>query len=137
MCAVCPVRDACLVDALQAGEPNGMRGGLTPTERRRLALQQGHLDPRAARHGTRSRFVRGCTAGPDGGSCRDCRHAHSVYERERRAIRKERRLTPVEPHPWLTGARGRGHRRGLPGQYLLLTLGLPPGRLNLNPRSAA
>ena len=33
VCRVCPVRDACLQDALLTGERHGVRGGYTATER--------------------------------------------------------------------------------------------------------
>lgn len=38
ICASCPVRELCLVDALdpERRADHGMRGGLTPTERRAL-----------------------------------------------------------------------------------------------------
>lgn len=36
-CDRCPVRQACLIDALETGELDfGVRGGLTPQERRQL-----------------------------------------------------------------------------------------------------
>jgi len=40
VCALCPVRDECLVDDLARGsahDPWGTRGGMTETRRRRLA----------------------------------------------------------------------------------------------------
>lgn len=41
ICHTCPVKDACLADALRAGElTDGIRGGLYPSERRQLALGQ-------------------------------------------------------------------------------------------------
>ncbi|CAM5318567.1 transcriptional regulator WhiD [Streptomyces avidinii] len=36
VCALCPVQGDCLRQALTAGEPSGIRGGLTGRERRRL-----------------------------------------------------------------------------------------------------
>lgn len=36
ICALCPVREECLVHALTEPEHHGMWGGLTPTERRNL-----------------------------------------------------------------------------------------------------
>ena len=36
ICAVCPVRDQCLIHALKMKERWGMWGGLTPIERRRI-----------------------------------------------------------------------------------------------------
>jgi len=35
-CAICPVRNACLQDAIDIGEQFGIRGGLTAKERREL-----------------------------------------------------------------------------------------------------
>lgn len=39
VCASCPVQARCLEDALGRSEPNGIWGGLTPEERRKLALR--------------------------------------------------------------------------------------------------
>lgn len=36
ICAVCPVRDECLADALAKGEMDGVRGEMTPADRRQL-----------------------------------------------------------------------------------------------------
>lgn len=36
VCAFCPVRAQCLQEALEQNETFGMRGGLTPTERRQM-----------------------------------------------------------------------------------------------------
>lgn len=36
VCRTCPVRDACLQWAIDAGENNGIWGGLTPLQRKRL-----------------------------------------------------------------------------------------------------
>ncbi len=36
ICATCPVEAECLADAVAKGEMDGVRGGLTPDERRRL-----------------------------------------------------------------------------------------------------
>jgi WhiB family redox-sensing transcriptional regulator len=35
-CAVCPVVPECLADALDAGDRDSIRGGLTPDERRKV-----------------------------------------------------------------------------------------------------
>ncbi|MFI6294704.1 WhiB family transcriptional regulator [Nonomuraea sp. NPDC050790] len=40
ICQACPVRRACLDWALGTGEPDGMWGGTTPAERRRLRARQ-------------------------------------------------------------------------------------------------
>jgi WhiB family redox-sensing transcriptional regulator len=39
VCATCPVQDACLSFALETGQPAGIWGGLSTTERRRLLLR--------------------------------------------------------------------------------------------------
>lgn len=39
-CQRCPVRDACLADALARDERWGLWGGMTPSQRRRLARQR-------------------------------------------------------------------------------------------------
>jgi WhiB family redox-sensing transcriptional regulator len=36
ICARCPVREACLADAIATRDEYGIRGGTTPIERRRL-----------------------------------------------------------------------------------------------------
>jgi WhiB family redox-sensing transcriptional regulator len=55
ICRACPVRDACLDDALTVESPGqlrfGMRGGLTPDERERYARRRA----RAAALGRRTR----------------------------------------------------------------------------------
>lgn len=50
ICAQCPVRTECLTDALARGEQHGVRGGLTPNERRNLRRAQAgpHSGRRAA-----------------------------------------------------------------------------------------
>jgi WhiB family redox-sensing transcriptional regulator len=39
VCATCPVQDECLSFALETGQPAGIWGGLTTTERRRLLVR--------------------------------------------------------------------------------------------------
>ncbi|GAA2897095.1 WhiB family transcriptional regulator [Nonomuraea rubra] len=41
ICSNCAVRPRCLEWALEAGEPDGVWGGTTPAERRRLRQHQG------------------------------------------------------------------------------------------------
>ncbi|MBP2705064.1 WhiB family transcriptional regulator [Microbispora sp. RL4-1S] len=41
ICTTCPVQAACLDWALRTGEADGMWGGTTPDERRRLRARQG------------------------------------------------------------------------------------------------
>src|SRR5690625_3197456 len=85
VCAGCPVREQCLADALAAGEPWGIWGGLDPDERAALAERTDAPKPTVLpSHGTNSRYVKhGCR-------CTTCRHAHTTYERERRRRNKYR-----------------------------------------------
>lgn len=39
ICGRCPVRGACLADAIAQGDQFGIRGGLTPQERRQMAFR--------------------------------------------------------------------------------------------------
>jgi len=48
ICAACPVRGLCLEDALARNERYGMRGGLTPRQRRRRRELQRRGGPDAA-----------------------------------------------------------------------------------------
>jgi hypothetical protein len=79
VCAGCPVRLTCLTYALVRAEPWGIWGGLDPEERAALAYLVGLPGPVALpAHGFRVRYVKhGCR-------CPACRHAHAVYENERR-----------------------------------------------------
>lgn len=88
VCAGCPVRRTCLAAALTSAEPWGIWGGLDPDERAILARSLGLAAP-ATRplHGFRARYAKhGCR-------CRACRHAHAVYEHQRR--HNHRRQKPV------------------------------------------
>ncbi|WP_308346709.1 WhiB family transcriptional regulator [Streptomyces sp. ISL-66] len=49
VCALCPVQRDCLRHALEAGEPAGIRGGLTARERRRLRTAEEALSASADR----------------------------------------------------------------------------------------
>jgi len=42
ICATCPVRDACLEFALETNQPDGIWGGATETERRRMRRRRRH-----------------------------------------------------------------------------------------------
>lgn len=84
ICAHCPVRFACAVDALVNIAMHGaytMRGGLTPQEQRQLAgelgLVAGSPSGRVAQHGTRAKYVTGC-------HCPPCRRANARGEHARR-----------------------------------------------------
>lgn len=79
ICASCPVRRACLDHALATGEPWGIWGGLDPEQRATLAKLCSLPVPTVLPlHGFRARYAKhGCR-------CRACRHAHAVYEHQRR-----------------------------------------------------
>lgn len=77
VCTGCPVRHECALAALESGEPHGLWGGLSVDDRRTIAATYGYPRPNAARHGTRSRYVAGC-------SCTACKRAHAHYEHQRR-----------------------------------------------------
>lgn len=125
VCARCPVRHPCALEALRGGIGHGVWGGLTPADRRRIARRHGYPTPGAAQHGNRSRYIAGCTDGPDGRACRPCLEAHRRWVSEQRARTAGRRRAHTPP-PALTLIVGHGRRRAYPGQYLLFTDGLPP-----------
>jgi hypothetical protein len=87
VCAGCPVRHPCALEALHGGIGHGMFGGLTPADRRKIARRHGYPQPGAAQHGQRSRYVAGCHDGPDGKACRPCLNAHRAWVAEQRARR--------------------------------------------------
>ncbi|SNR32919.1 WhiB family transcriptional regulator [Blastococcus mobilis] len=124
VCARCPVRHPCALEALQAGIGHGVWGGLTVADRRRIARRHGYPQPGAAQHGTRARYIAGCTDGPDGKACRPCLEAHRRWVAEQRA-RTAARKAAVIPPPALVLVLGHGRRRAYPGQYVLFTDGLP------------
>jgi len=132
VCHRCPVRLDCAVDALKRlplNEEHAMRGGLTPDELIDLAKGMGLKWRREAQHGTRSRYVAGCTADPEGRACQDCKDAHAVYEHDRRLwakTRKARQITRTDVYAHLTRPIGRGKRAVGPGQLVLFTDGLRP-----------
>lgn len=80
-CMTCPVRAACLEYGLallaEHGEVHGMFGGKTPAELRTIARERNQCTRKRAEHGTRSRYVAGC-------SCDRCTAAHARGEHERR-----------------------------------------------------
>lgn len=77
VCASCPVRFDCALDALERGEAHGIWGGLDVRDRRAVAAEYGYPPPSGTRHGTRSCYVAGCRQPP-------CRRAHATYEHNRR-----------------------------------------------------
>ncbi|MEU5847455.1 WhiB family transcriptional regulator [Saccharopolyspora shandongensis] len=79
VCGACPVRERCLAEALAAGEPWGIWGGLDSDQRADLAERTGYPEPVIVpAHGTNTRYAKhGCR-------CSACRSAHTSYERARR-----------------------------------------------------
>lgn len=89
-CRTCQVEAVCLFDALDVGDFWSMRGGTTPKERNAIAKQRGFPRPSisgSSQHGTRGRYVEGCTCGPDGKACPGCRWANARYIKDWRAQR--------------------------------------------------
>lgn len=88
ICATCPVTQVCLDDALEeeAGLPtrgrHGIRGGLTPAERRKLDTATPADRRRSIRHGTEGGYSEHRRRGED--PCRLCREA-SIEARRVRA----------------------------------------------------
>lgn len=79
VCADCPVRHPCALEALEGAIAHGMYGGLTPTDRRKIAGRHGYPQPGAPQHGTYSRYAAyGCR-------CQDCTEAKRRYMADRRA----------------------------------------------------
>lgn len=117
VCARCPVRAACLEEALETGEAWSVRGGTTPAERRRLAARRGLPRPAAAgrwQHATPAGYkAHGCRCLP----CCDA-HARDVAAwRQRRRWDATPRLTLVVHE--LVVPSGAGRRRAFPGQMYL------------------
>jgi WhiB family transcriptional regulator, redox-sensing transcriptional regulator len=59
VCTTCPVQDQCLSFALETGQPAGIWGGLTTTERRRLLLRLYKQGWSRSRPGRLSQGLRG------------------------------------------------------------------------------
>ncbi len=122
VCSTCPVRLQCArygLDLLPLTGVEGMFGGLTPKELRKVARRMGLPWQPVAQHGSRARYVAGCTDGPDSGACEPCKVAHREYEAQRRARVKEGRATGTDGQPALVRARGRGRRRASEGQLVM------------------
>jgi hypothetical protein len=126
VCAKCPVRHPCALEALKGGIGHGVWGGLTVADRRRIARRHGYPQPGAAQHGTRARYIAGCTDGPDGKACRPCLEAHRRWVAEQRARSKRRHTIPP---PALALVLGHGKRRAWPGQFVLFPDLFPPSAL--------
>ncbi|WP_158657535.1 WhiB family transcriptional regulator [Blastococcus saxobsidens] len=104
VCAACPVRYPCALEALEGSIAHGMYGGLDPGDRRRLARRHGYPNPGAAQHGTYARYV-SCKE-DDGRACADCREAKRRYIADRvakegdaaiRRGRRPQRRRPLSP----------------------------------------
>jgi hypothetical protein len=78
VCATCPVRYDCALEALTQAIPDGTWGGLTPDDRTHIAATRGFDRPGSPRHGQRSRYITGCR-------CPHCREAHRRWATARRA----------------------------------------------------
>lgn len=77
VCEACPVRQACLAAHLH--EPEGVWGGTTPQQRRRIRVELGaRAGRRAAACGTDSGYRRHRRAGED--ACDGCRAAHAAAQ---------------------------------------------------------
>ena len=73
-CRACPVIEQCLEHALANGEWDGVWAGMSPNDRRRLALASG-----IPRHGTSSGYTR------DGCKCDRCRAEMAELKRSSQA----------------------------------------------------
>ncbi|NUS86349.1 MAG: WhiB family transcriptional regulator [Streptomyces sp.] len=110
ICHQCPVRDACLTDALtiegaaHRSERHGIRGGLTGAQRRRRYEKtlQGPKRP-PAKCGTRSGYQKHRKDNTE--PCEDCRWANTAYH-QRRSVGPPK----VSRQPAPCGTRG-GYRR--------------------------
>lgn len=111
LCAKCPVRHPCALEALHAGIGHGVWGGLTVADRRRIARRHGYPQPGSAQHGTRACYVAGCREP-------ECREAHRRWAEGRRAAGAWRKKTATPP-PSLLLVVGHGKHRAYPGQYVL------------------
>ena len=86
ICFDCPVRQACLDDALATEEPGHrylVRGGLDPDERAALSYKKPGFAPRPINHHTYGGYMAHKRRGED--PCRSCRDAYRDYQREKRA----------------------------------------------------
>jgi WhiB family redox-sensing transcriptional regulator len=73
ICDTCPVRLACLADALEQGDDQGMRGGLTPHELARIAGPRSRPIDHGTERGYRAHLRRGQ---PPCQWCTDAREEH-------------------------------------------------------------
>lgn len=87
ICAGCPVRHPCALEALESGIGHGVWGGLTVGDRRTVARRFGYPAPGAAAHGTYTMYA------ANGCRCDDCTEAKRRYMADRRARQLERRTS--------------------------------------------
>lgn len=86
LCFDCPVRQACLDDALETEETGHrylVRGGLDPDERAALARKRPGFAPKPINHGTYGGYVAHKRRGED--PCMSCREGYRQYQRDKRA----------------------------------------------------
>jgi hypothetical protein len=100
LCAACPLTDACLEHAIRTRQPDGIWGGLTPTERKKTTTPPAECGTEQAWRSHLSRRE-GCTT---------CREAHQQRQRTARQARLD------TEHQ---------HGGSLTGYRLELLLGLP------------
>jgi len=82
ICAECPVRQACLEDALETGELHGIRGGRSERERRRM---RGERRRKVTQCGTTSGYKAHNRRGEP--PCSQCRQANAQYHARWKAER--------------------------------------------------
>ncbi|WP_051362502.1 WhiB family transcriptional regulator [Amycolatopsis thermoflava] len=132
ICAACPVRMLCAEDALRRGEPWGIWGGLDRKDRTAVAREHGFPRPAVVpEHGTNWRYAKWNR------TCTECREAHTIYERERRArARRKVEQREVWRQPVALDTPVKVGRRWVgAGQYVLPLDGIPAPRSS-TPRQA-
>lgn len=97
VCARCPVRVECLEYALELKLDEGVFGGESGRERKRIRRQR-RAEAGTARHGTRACYAAGCTLP-------ECRAAETEYQRDRRGFHERRSLTHGTRSCYVTGCR--------------------------------
>lgn len=96
ICASCPVREACLADAVKAADQHMILGGMTPPERRR-----------AFAPGRRCRSLLHVLTAENTGERGRCLACHREKERERK-----RKKAARVPAPDRRGSKGERDRKG-------------------------
>lgn len=93
VCESCVVRPACLEYALR-WRLNGIWGGLSERDRKRLRGRVSRAPRPAPGHGTSSRYHYGCR-------CGECREAHRVEAARYREAAKDHQAGHVQVHDWM------------------------------------